>query len=332
MLDTTVALGSRVGDVVRWGGSGFFYAYDHKTVPNMPEGGYLAYLVSNRHVFETLDDEAIVRVNPRGVGPAHQFRLPLKDSGGRILWRPHPRSTVDVAAMRIRLAALSFGGMQVDHFVNGRETVGSRDVLRAEGVSEGDGCFIFGFPLGITGGPRSAVIVRGGWIARIRDALHTGFDEYLIDSQAFPGNSGGPVVLKPDVVGEGKAGTRSMLIGIVRGYLPYSDYAVSVQTQNVRAIFEENTGLAVVHPVDCIQQTIEAFAAGTTLERLGAERATELEDLEVQLVSYEEQRSELLKRLGGDSREESGSENSSEGGKEPSEPSEPSEPEKPADE
>jgi len=48
------------------------------------------------------------------------------------------------------------------------------------------------------------------------------------------------------------------VIGIVQGYLPYEDVAVSTQTKRPRVIFQENSGLAVVHPIDCIDETVRA--------------------------------------------------------------------------
>jgi len=55
---------------------------------------------------------------------------------------------------------------------------------------------------------------------------------------------------------------RSCLLGIVTGCLPYHDIAISEQTHRPRAVFEENSGLALVHPVDYIEATIEQHAAG----------------------------------------------------------------------
>jgi hypothetical protein len=54
-------------------------------------------------------------------------------------------------------------------------------------------------------------------------------DAFLIDALVFPGNSGGPVVLRPEIVSIN--GTppqnRSYLIGMVVSYQPYIDVAVS---------------------------------------------------------------------------------------------------------
>jgi len=47
------------------------------------------------------------------------------------------------------------------------------------------------------------------------------------------------------------------LIGIVKGYVPYLDIAVSKQTGKPRIIFEENSGLAAVHPIDYVDDAVK---------------------------------------------------------------------------
>jgi len=54
-----------------------------------------------------------------------------------------------------------------------------------------------------------------------------------------------------------KAYSKASLIGMVSGYVPYQDVAYSLQTKRPRVIFEENTGLAVVVPVDRIAEVVE---------------------------------------------------------------------------
>lgn len=74
----------------------------------------------------------------------------------------------------------------------------------------------------------------------------------------FPGNSGGPVIIKPEFTHiEGtKSQNESRLIGLVKSYIPYTDVAISPQTGRPRVVFEENTGLTNVEPVDYIIDTI----------------------------------------------------------------------------
>ena len=78
----------------------------------------------------------------------------------------------------------------------------------------------------------------------------------------FPGNSGGPVVLCPSRIAiDGTSPImKSVLIGIVKSYVPYNDIAVSQQTNRPRIVFEENSGLTSVESVDAILETVTLAA------------------------------------------------------------------------
>jgi len=90
--------------------------------------------------------------------------------------------------------------------------------------------------------------------------LNYGAESFMIDSFVFPGNSGGPVVLKPEIISI--KGTQNhpdpYLIGVVDAYLPYREPAVSLQTQETRIVFEENSGLAHILPIDFVKDAIVA--------------------------------------------------------------------------
>lgn len=132
------------------------------------------------------------------------------------------------------------------------------------GVSEGDGVFVLGFPQGNIGTEnRNFAIVRQGCIARVQDWLSKERQNILIDAPVYPGNSGGPVVLKPEptAIQNTKSNNRASLIGMVESYIPYQDIAISPQTGRPRVVFEENSGLANVIPGDVILETIEGALA-----------------------------------------------------------------------
>lgn len=136
-------------------------------------------------------------------------------------------------------------------FFRDDEHVATLEDLNTQGVSEGDGAFALGFPMGLVGGTRNFVVVRQATVARIRDAIAGHSPEILLDSFSFPGNSGGPIVLRPEItrITGTKSPTKALLFGVMQGYLPYQDVAVSRQSGNERVVFEENSGLAKVVPI-----------------------------------------------------------------------------------
>jgi len=132
-------------------------------------------------------------------------------------------------------------------------------------IGPGEELFVLGFPMGMSGVERNYVIARSGMIARLDDEMLTASRTFLIDAAVFPGNSGGPVIVKPN--SDSLAGRRPIdqayLIGMVRSYLPYEEIAYSLQTEppTPRMVFTENSGLADVIPMDCVKEAADVLAS-----------------------------------------------------------------------
>lgn len=220
---------------------------------------YRVFLVTNRHVFEG-KAMAWLRFNQEGDQAAREFELPLKRPDGTSHWVPHPDPEVDLAVAMINANFLKANAIRFEIFESDKHVLDTKDAID-RGVSEGDGIFVLGFPMGLVGENRNFVIVRQGAIARIRDAMAGKAKTFLADATVFPGNSGGPIVTRPELVSiQGTGALNSAyLLGVVAGYVPYQDIAVSAQTNRPRIIFEENSGLTRAVPVRYLLETV-AFA------------------------------------------------------------------------
>jgi len=240
-----------------WAASGFLYG-DFLRQDGDTQW-HQVYLITNRHVFLERQ-KAYLRCNPQADEPAREYELSLVDRDGKPLWLTHADPDVDIAVIPVNMPKLREEGMQVSYF-HSDQHVANVEKLNELGITEGDFTYVLGFPMGLVGGNRNFVIARSGSIARIRDTLAKTNKEFLIDTFIFPGNSGGPVVSKPEAMAI--TGTKSQnaafLIGVVKGYVPYRDIAISPQTGQPRVVFEENSGLATAHPVDYIQDIIHAI-------------------------------------------------------------------------
>ena len=241
-----------------WIASGFFYGR-HVGADANGVSQYSVYLVSNRHVFQELDS-VVIRANPPAddPSPARDYPLALTNSDGEPKWIAHPDESVDVAAIKVDYNLIKGEGMEVSFFMDDTTALTGAQIS-ALGISEGDFAYVLGYPMALVGEHRAVVIVRNASLARIRDALARTGETYLVDSTVFPGNSGGPVVIRPEALALTGTSpqTRAALIGIVTGYVSYTEMAVSAQTGRVRMIFEENSGLASAHLVDSINECIE---------------------------------------------------------------------------
>jgi S1-C subfamily serine protease len=260
-FDCVVAIGRNVHVIekgVQWEpiASGFLYGDPTGEKNDKEAKTFRVFLVTNRHVVQGLP-EVILRFNPKESKPAKQYAVPLLNAKGQQAWFAPPDPQVDVSVIRIDLDFLRNDGIKAEFFTGDDN---SADVAKMKelGVSEGDGVFVLGFPLQLVGGERNFVIARQGIIARIADLLDGYTKSFLLDTFIFPGNSGGPVIIKPDLasIRGTKAQTDAQLIGLVSSFETYQDVAVSQQTGRPRITFEENAGLANVIPVDQIRAAI----------------------------------------------------------------------------
>ena len=211
--------------------------------------------VTNRHVIS--DGKTVyTRFNNTGDdAPRHVLGLPLDD--GRQVWVCHP--TFDVAVTVLPIVPLQEAGTDLRMITE--ENILGFDKMIELGVAVGDEVFAMGFPMGLAGKEKKYAIVRSGIVARLDEEVVRETLGYLIDSSIFPGNSGGPVVLKPAMSSiEGTpAIATAYVIGMVRSYLPYQDVAISLQTERPRITFEENSGLASVVPMNAVLEAARPF-------------------------------------------------------------------------
>ena len=274
-LNTTVALGGPSQDgTIQYTATGFIYGHPTGITDDSGNKRYSLFLVTNQHVLEGAarrNTTFHARFNRPMGSEASIYEIGLKDGNGSSLWTVHPDKDADVAVTRINYDKLHADGIEFSWFP-GDEAALTLCQARASEISEGDGIFVLGFPLGQAGDERNYTIVRQGILARVQDWLKGDARSFLIDASIFPGNSGGPVLLKPELasIRGTQSHDRCVLIGMVSSYLPYRETAVSLQTERPRMTFEENSGLGVVMPHDVIQETIEAAVDKLrTVEQVG---------------------------------------------------------------
>jgi len=254
-IDCVVAIGTIINEQQTWIGTGFLYG-DLFEETEDGKNKYEVYLVTNKHVLNNLD-LILVRFNPQTQQSAKDYAIPLKDIDGKLLWTGHSDTEIDVAVLPVNLNYILAEGMKCSFFHSDKHIADIKE-LKARETSEGDSIFVMGFPMGIVSADRQYVFVRGGIISRIKDLFESRSKDFVVDAFVFPGNSGGPVLSKPEMMSiKGtNSSNQSSLIGIIKSYIPYKDVAISQQTNRPRIIFEENTGLSMAEPVDHIIETI----------------------------------------------------------------------------
>ena len=245
-LHAVVSLGT-LAESFQHAGTGFLYA--HPLPSRQGRTPYRVLLVTNRHV--VANGITHVRFNHLETGLT-VAPIDAVASGG---WTIHPNGADIAVTPLLNPSALSQGRKLAD----AEMFIGDVGTSFGEGVQpvEGDGVFLIGFPLGLVGDARNYPVVRYGVVARIQDWIRRDKDTFLIDAPAFPGNSGGPVVLKPEVaaIKGTKAITHCLLLGVISKQLRSREIAVSQRTGAPRVVFEEDAGLAEVVPAEFVRET-----------------------------------------------------------------------------
>lgn len=249
-MKTVVSLGVD-GHPFHHVGTGFLYYHAVSREDDVTH--YRPFLITNKHVVDAGVTHVRFNQPTRGSLEVHPISS-VKDGE----WVTHPNGA-DVAVMPV----VSPGPLMLGRNVHGAE-IFIGDVCTPSDeelplITEGIGVFLVGFPLGLIGDVHNYAIVRSGVIARIQDWLAGEDDTFLIDAPAFPGNSGGPVVVRPDTtaIRHTAAVTQAFLIGMVSHSIMSREVAVNPATGEPRVVFVENTGLSKVVPINIVKATLE---------------------------------------------------------------------------
>ncbi len=208
--------------------TGFLIGILAKNSKDPTKRTYYIFLLTNRHVFEGKDGIHL-RLNMRN-GKSEVVPQSLKFPNGELRWLTHPNKNVDLALLNVEPQELINHG--IDYiFFNQEMFVFQRDFAKL-GISVGDEVFALGFPMGFAGITQNFPYAKAGIISRYDTELLRTRKAILIDSSIFPGNSGGPVILKPTntALSGTVAVSDSYLLGAVTGYLPYREELWTHQT------------------------------------------------------------------------------------------------------
>ena len=229
-------------------------------------------LFTANHVFKEACDSGFTVVQLRVEEPpgTEARRSPLTICDRQIVqqnvvfvprWVSHP--TADIAAIIPTPSAPA--ELFTDIVPLGTDLLPTTADLQRWHVAEGDDVLALAFYPNLGRDRPSSAIVRQGIISDFQDQK----ESFLVSLQAFPGNSGAPVLLKPNAVhlalGEGSNEFGSVnppyLMGVIIEYIPYQEGAISPQTKRMRIMFEENSGLARVVRSEQVRELLTRVSA-----------------------------------------------------------------------
>lgn len=235
--------------------AGFFYDYPSERFSDDGTRLLRRWLVTCKHVIGKArhagNRSILIRLNYRpGLGTT-VFALPTYYQ----YWTDHPE--VDVTVTETAWTLENPAQIQYGKFTHGVDSLTKRECVD-KGLFEGDGVFFVGFPTGWEPARQDHPIVRSGVLAQVQGWFAGDHDTYLVDGSGFPGNSGGPVIVKPQLMSFNNFGQVDIayLIGVVaeRRLSEIEPIAVS---GDEKTHLEETADLVEVVPVDAINETIE---------------------------------------------------------------------------
>lgn len=251
-LNAVVSIGIGDKGPIRWIGTGFFVT---RSIEDPTRGK--PYLVSNKHVFGSCD-KVVIRMKESGKDSLKNMTADLVDNTGKPLFLTHDQDDVDIAVLPLNADVINNNNLEFPCF-NIDEQAMSSSELRDNGVDEGSIIYMLGFPMGLVNQKSNLPLCRLGCIARMSETQINEEHNILVDIQNFPGNSGSPIILRPEFISVNKTKSlnKSVLVGIIHSYIPYRENLINSQTGQVVEIKSENSGIANVHPVEYIREIID---------------------------------------------------------------------------
>ena len=250
-LKAVLSIGIRKQDgTIGWFGTGFMI------IKKVGEKQYRPFLVTNKHVLFG-KQSVVIRLQKKDSDQLVTIDVSVAKNGEK-LYSVHPDDKVDIAVMTLVGSYFDQNNLKLAAFEIDNAALDSSQYVN-EGGSEGSGVYMLGFPMGLVEVDSNMPICRSGCVARITQSEIERTKNFLLDIQNFPGNSGSPVISKPELVsvGDTKALGKSVLIGIIHSYIPYRETLINSQTKETVEIRSENSGLASANPVEYIRETMD---------------------------------------------------------------------------
>ena len=239
-LNSVIAIGTPDNNNnIAWIGTGFIVS---KRDSDTKETSF--YIITNKHVLENID-VICARFNTLTKDFVKDYTFKLKDRNNNFLFSKHLNDEIDILAMRFN----------PDNFNNDKviwRAISLEDQsltlnqMKNNEMLEGTIVYALGFPMSLVEDVKTP-ICRLGCISRIRNTYFNKDDypTYLVDAQAYPGNSGSPII------------SDYKLIGILNANITQNTILVNQQTGRPQMLLTENRGLTYVFPVDRIKEVVD---------------------------------------------------------------------------
>jgi hypothetical protein len=212
--------------------------------PTAPEG-IVPVLVTCTHVLAAAPRGPyflILRMPVQGANPAIVMLRIDVPPGSAHPYVKHPRR--DVAAMEIRLPS------EIARIISIPSFISESTLARQTAPHVGDEIFVLGFPKVFPGTEGAFPVFRGGRIASYSAGSQTGLEKYLIHTNVYSGDSGGPVFAARSRRAPELLGLVSERIGPKAGEVPLAVAIDSTVIRETLALLPRNRVMPEAAPFD----------------------------------------------------------------------------------
>lgn len=248
-FSAVVPVGTVMADKLHWTGTGFFL------MKKQPDEKYRLFLVTSRHLVEGQKDISILLEDSESHLNVVNLQI-SRDIEKR--YSVHENKNVDLAVIGLDGGYFSKMKYRISPFEIDLASVSTSQYLE-EGGSPGSSAFIIGYPTGVVENESAMPIVRAGCIARMDPSEIERNGVFLVDIPCYPGNSGSPVLTKPEVVAMqgSKPFQKCALLGMINSPISFKEVQMDKKSGEIRQVKNENSGLARVIPVEYIREVLE---------------------------------------------------------------------------
>ncbi|MBU2498381.1 MAG: serine protease [Proteobacteria bacterium] len=235
-------------------GTAFIVGYPHPTIQNAS----IPIVVTAKHVLGGRDRVfgRFSTVEGKSTALVEYDLSKLKTSGD--YWE-HPDNGVDIAVFRTpHFKATQYAPLPLT-------IIASKEDFSSEGIQPTDRIIFPSLLVNFMGSERNYPVTRDGTIALIPEEkvplryqsgvsiVQTEQEVILVDAISIPGASGSPIFLWPGPRIKRNAfsigGTRPLLLGVMHGFYPaVPRELIEIKTSDVRQMYAENSGIAIVFP------------------------------------------------------------------------------------
>ena len=197
-IDAAVSIGYRNAANIEWIGTGFFVIRKIDA-----EGNARPFLITNKHVFGN-KTSVVIRMKEQNSNNLKEIDVPIISSDGNNLYKLYPNNLIDIAVLPLNGSFIVENQLESPAFDIDEHSMSSSELLD-NGVNEGSLVYMIGFPMGLVIKDSQSPICRLGCVAWLCEEQIKENHNILLDIQNFPGNSGSPVVTRPELISiEGK--------------------------------------------------------------------------------------------------------------------------------